>query len=67
MNDSPQPQVVLAFGLSITNFDPDKSSTKSRVEPNIYGYDIESNKIEKLSNLITSSSNAISSSNLNPY
>ena len=58
--------MVLAFGLLITNLEPDKSSTKSKVEPYKYGYDIESNNTEKLSKSTTSSSKAISESNLNP-
>ena len=59
--------MVLAFGLLITNLEPDKSSTKSKVEPYKYGYHIESNNTEKLSKSTTSSSKAISESNLNPY
>ena len=58
---------VLAFGLLITNLEPDKSSTKSKVEPYKYGYDIESNNTEKFSKSTTSSSKAPSESNLNPY
>ena len=49
MNDSPHPHVVFAFGLLIINLDPERSSTKSRVEPNKYGYEfIEKSKNSKL-------------------